>query len=100
ANQRFGQQSRADLRAVDKRKALLGLQMVWLQVHTPQGSAAAKWLWFFAAGIGIAARRSHKGVPLADQHQRQMRQRSQIAAGAHTTLFGNRGYHAAVVKRD
>ena len=95
--QRIGQKRRADLRAVDERQAFLGLQLVRRQVHPPQGRSAADRLAARRAGIDIGARLADEGMPLADNDERQVGERRQIAAGADAALLRNRRHDAAVV---
>ena len=81
-----GQQSNRQhaLGAIDQRDRLFGLQHQRLD---------ASLLQRLRGGHALAA---EPGFALGDQHQRQMRQRSQIAAGAHAALRRNDRMHAAV----
>ena len=72
------------LGAVDERDGLLGLQHQRLDVGLLQ-----------RAGGRHALAVKH-GLAFADQHQSQMRQRRQIAAGPHAALRGNDGVHPTV----
>ena len=85
---RAAQQQRADagheLGAVVQRQPLLGLQPQGLQPRPPQR---------LAPGQDLAA---HLRLPFAHQHQRQVRQRRQVAGRAHGALLGDHGVDAVV----
>jgi hypothetical protein len=84
AEERERADPRHHLRAVVERQPLLGLQ--------PQRLHAG-----LAKRLGAAHRlAAHLGPSLADQHQRQVRQRRQVARGAHRALLGDHRVHAVV----
>ncbi|MPN00746.1 hypothetical protein SDC9_147942 [bioreactor metagenome] len=76
-----------DLGSIQQRQPLLGTQHKGLQTDMFHG---------FTAADDLAV---HLGLPLADQHAGQVRQRRQIARSAHRPLGGNHGQDIGIGQR-
>ena len=89
--QDFSRQQRQDshrqhrLRAVDQGDGLLGLKHQRLDLSAPHGVGGGNALALFVQALA-----------LADQRQRQVRQRSQIATGSNAALRRHHRGHAAI----
>ncbi len=76
------------LRAVQERQSLLRSQRQWLKPRPPQRFSTRQ------------PRALIERLPLTDHNERQMRQRRQIAARSHRSLFRNHRVNARVEKRN